>query len=132
MLNQNEKHQSSYRVYIEDTDMMGIIYHGRYLYFFERARTDMLRANGIYLTTMATYDTYFAIRDIHIRYHAPGRLDDMLTIHTFIETIKGCSLLLKQSMYNEHNKLLTEATVQVVTVDKELKVKRTRIGGIET
>ena len=76
----NQQHSSQYRVYVEDTDLMGIIYHGKYLYFFERARTDLLRANGISLTKMSEYDTYFAIRDIHIRYLFPGKLDDMLTI----------------------------------------------------
>lgn len=114
----------SYRVYVEDTDLMGIIYHGKYLYFFERARTELLRTLGVNLTTIAKSNTYFAIRDIHIRYIAPGRLDDVLTICTQIEKAKGCTLLLKQTMFNQDNTLLAEAIVQAITVDNLLKPKR--------
>ncbi|MDF1757043.1 MAG: YbgC/FadM family acyl-CoA thioesterase [Legionellaceae bacterium] len=130
----NKEFLSSYRVYVEDTDLMGIIYHGKYLYFFERARTDLLREMGISLTTMAKYDTFFAIRDVHVRYISPGRLDDMLTIKTYIEKMKGCTLQLVQKMFNQDNTLLAEARVQAVTVDKLLKPKRALseiMGGIK-
>ena len=78
-------HSFTFRVYVEDTDLMGIVYHGNYLCFFERARTEMLRDNGLSLTMMATYGTNFAIHDIHIRYHHPARLDDAITIKTNCE-----------------------------------------------
>ena len=114
-------HSFTYRVYVEDTDLMGIVYHGNYLCFFERARTEMLRDNGLSLTTMAIYDTNFAIHDIHIRYHHPARLDDDLTIKTNCERKKACSLVFQQVMYNQQGKMLSEASVQVVCVDKNLK-----------
>jgi len=120
----NHCHTIAYRVYFEDTDLMGIIYHGRYLYFFERSRTEMLRDHGISLTTLATYDTYFAIRDAHVRYLSPGRFDDLLTIKTSIEAMKGCVILLKQTMNNQTGTLLAEATIQLVTVNQQLKPKR--------
>lgn len=115
---------SQFRVYVEDTDLMGIIYHAKYLFFFERARTDLLRDNGISLTAMAECDTYFAIRDVHIRYHAPGKLDDMLTINSVITKMHGCTLELYQEMYNQDNVLLTKADIQVISVNKSLKPKR--------
>lgn len=120
----NEESVSSFRVYIEDTDLMGIIYHARYLYFFERARTDLLRNNNITLTAMAEKDTYFAIRDAHIRYLFPGRLDDVLTIRSVISKMKGCRLEMQQEMFNQENKLLASLNTQVVIVDKDLKPKR--------
>lgn len=120
----NKNHTSQYRVYVEDTDLMGIIYHGKYLYFFERARTDLLRYNGISLTTMSECDTYFAIRDIHIRYYAPGKLDDMLTINSVITKMHGCTLELEQEMYNQEDILLSKANIQVISVNKTLKPKR--------
>ena len=128
------KNTSSYRVYIEDTDLMGIIYHARYLYFFERARTDFLRANGITLTNMAKEDIYFAIAEINIKYTAPGRLDDVVSIETSIEKKRGCSLLLHQVMINQNQEKLALAEVTVITVDKLLKPKRvikTVFGGEE-
>lgn len=113
-----------YRVYTEDTDVMGIVYHANYLRFFERARTELLRENGFSLTMMANYGTYFAIHDIHIRYLHPARLDDVLSIQTNYEKKKSCSLLFKQSMHNQLGQKLSEAIVHVVSVDKNLKPKR--------
>lgn len=120
----NEDHSFSYRVYIEDTDQMGIVYHANHLKFFERARTELLRKNGLSLTTLATYDTHFAIHDLHIQYRLPARLDDVLEIKTHCERYKACGLLFKQRMYNQMNQMLSEVTIQVVCVDKNLKPKR--------
>ena len=102
---------------------MGIVYHANYLCFFERARTEMLREHGLYLTMLASYGTYFAIHDIHIRYLYPARLDDVLSIHTVCERKKACSLLFKQIMSNQSGKILSEAIIQVVCVDNNLKPK---------
>jgi acyl-CoA thioester hydrolase len=118
------EHCFTYRVYIEDTDQMGIVYHANHLRFFERARTELLRENGLSLTMMAVYDTYFAIHDIHISYILPARLDDVLTIKTTCQTKKACSLLFEQKMYGQTEQLLSEATTQVVCVDKNLKPRR--------
>ena len=120
----DQLYRAEFRVYVEDTDVMGIVYHGNYLCFFERARTEMLRENGFYLTTMSTYDTHFAIYEVQIRYVYPAKLDDVLKVTTRIEKIKACSLCFKQTMYNQHDQLLSEATVHVVCVDKNLKPKR--------
>ena len=116
-------HCFTYRVYTEDTDLMGIVYHANYLCFFERARTEMLRDNGLSLTMMATYGTYFAIHDIHIRYLSPARLDDVLTIKSTCERKKSCSMIFRQVMHNQLGKILSEAIIQVVCVNKNLKPK---------
>jgi acyl-CoA thioester hydrolase len=112
------------RVYIEDTDLMGIVYHARYLYFFERARTEVLRHHGITLTTLAKENLHFAIREVHISYHHPARLDDWLTIKTILKEQKACTLEFKQTMVNQDKQLICEASVKVVTVDQNLKPKR--------
>ncbi|HVT63308.1 MAG TPA: YbgC/FadM family acyl-CoA thioesterase [Legionellaceae bacterium] len=114
----------AYRVYFEDTDLMGIVYHARHLFFFERARTELLRSHGFSLTTMAQHNIYFAIRDVQIRYHAPAYLDDMLHITTSIENKTACTLQFKQSMHNQEGQLISDATVVTVTVDQSLKPKR--------
>ena len=119
-----EEQAVSYRIYTEDTDLMGIVYHANYLRFFERARTEMLRYHGLSLTTMAIYDTYFAIIDVQIRYFYPARLDDVVTITTQSSQKKKCSFLFKQVMHNQLGQMLSEADIQVVCVDKNLKPKR--------
>ena len=118
------EHSFTYRVYVEDTDILGIVYHANHLRFLERARTEMLRDHGLSLTTMAIYDTHFAIHDIHICYLSPARLDDVLTIKTICEHKKTCSLMFEQVMSNQLNQVLCKATVQVVCVNKNLKPKR--------
>lgn len=113
-----------YRVYFEDTDMMGIVYHARYLYFFERARTEMLRELGFSLTEMAQENIYFAIREANVRYHIPAYLDDILQITTSIAEQTACTLLFKQTMVNQQHKHVAEAVVKTVCVNQELKPRR--------
>lgn len=112
------------RIYTEDTDAMGVVYHANYLYFFERARSEMLRSIGFTLSDMAVYDTYFVIYDVHIAYKYPARLDDAITIKTCCNRKKTCGLVFKQIMVSQMERLLSEATVQVVCVDKCLKPKK--------
>ncbi len=112
------------RVYIEDTDVIGIVYHANYLLFFERARTEALRDKGFSLTIMATDDTYFAVHDAHLRFLYPARLDDVLSIKTTFSKKKSCSVMFRQVMYNQLGQLLSEATIQVVCVNRHLKPKR--------
>ncbi|HHF7344044.1 TPA: YbgC/FadM family acyl-CoA thioesterase [Legionella feeleii] len=118
------EHQFDIRVYAEDTDLMGIVYHANYLCFFERARTEMIRKSGLSLTTLAKYDCHFAINEVQLHYLNPARLDDLLTIISKIDSKTACSALFKQLMYNQHKKLLCEAMVKVVCVNGHLKPRR--------
>lgn len=118
------EHCFNCRVYVEDTDLMGVVYHANYLRFFERARTEMLRNAGISLTTMATYGTYFAVHDLHIQYKSSARLDDLLTITTKCEQKKACGLLFKQVMNNQLDLVLSAATTEVVCVNEHFRPKR--------
>jgi acyl-CoA thioester hydrolase len=113
-----------YRVYTEDTDALGVVYHANYLCFFERARTEMLRDIGFSLSDMAVYKTYFVINELQISYKSPARLDDVLTIQTSFELKKRCGLLFKQVMRNQLQQILSEAMVQAICVDSHLKPKR--------
>lgn len=115
---------SRIRVYIEDTDLMGIVYHANYLCFFERARTEMFRDTGLSLTMMAKHGTHFAIHEVKLRFHAPARMDDLLTISTSCENIRASSLVFNQMIHNESKTLLCDATIQVVCVNNDLKPKR--------
>ncbi|KTC90218.1 tol-pal system-associated acyl-CoA thioesterase [Fluoribacter dumoffii] len=117
-------YQHSFRVYAEDVDYMGIVYHANYLRFFERARTEMLRKNDLILSDLLKQDTLFAIYDMHIQYKAPARLDDLLTIETQVQQLGSCSFLFQQGMHNQEKKLICNAKIQVVCVNSDLKPKR--------
>jgi acyl-CoA thioester hydrolase len=112
------------RIYIEDTDSMGIVYHANYLFFLDRARTEFLRKTGISLTMMVKHDTHFAVHDVMIKYLAPAYLDDLLTIQTNCEIASAATVVFKQTIFNEQNKLLCEAKIKLVCVNQLLKPKR--------
>lgn len=103
------------RVYYEDTDAGGIVYHARYLYFLERARTEWLRSFGFNQSELNEQGTSFVIRDINVKYLKPARLDDELIIETQIESVKHASLKMQQSIY-----LLESADSQTNTKQKML------------
>lgn len=119
-----ETHRFDIRVYAENTDMMGIVYHSNYLCFFERARTEMIRNSGLSLTTLATYDCHFAINEVQLHYFYPARLDDLLRITTKITKKTPCAVVFEQVMHDENNKLICEAEIKVVCVNNEMKPRR--------
>jgi acyl-CoA thioester hydrolase len=109
------------RVYYEDTDAGGVVYHANYLCFMERARTEWLRALGFEHNTLATaLNILFVVGNIDIHYRKPARLNDALTVKTSIETLGRASLAFKQEIWretiNNSPELLTTASVKVVCV----------------
>lgn len=85
------------RVYYEDTDAGGIVYHARYLAFAERARTEAMRAGGATHDELATqYGLIFVVRRAEMDYLRPARLDDVLTVTTETVAVGGASLALRQ------------------------------------
>lgn len=123
-MNINSSQTAIYRVYAEDTDFMGIVYHSNYLRFFERARTDFLREIGLPLSLLATYDCHFAIQTVQLRYLNPAKLEDILKITTKIGSISPCSLVFDQSMQKQDNTQLCQVEIKIVCVNQSLKPKR--------
>jgi tol-pal system-associated acyl-CoA thioesterase len=88
-----------YRVYWEDTDAGGVVYHARYLAFFERARSDWLLAMGFPQVPMrAEQNRLFVVRRVDTRFIAPGRLEDELEITIDVEHLRAASLTFNQRM----------------------------------
>ncbi len=113
-----------FRIYVEDTDIYGIVYHANYIKIFERARTEWLRTRGFYLTSMAKDDTNFVIRRATIDYLSPAQLDDMLTVETQAFSMGFCQIRFIQKMFNQFNILLSEFEVEVVCVNAKMAPKR--------
>ncbi len=88
-----------YRVYWEDTDAGGVVYHARYLAFFERARSDWLLAMGFPQVPLRTeQNRLFVVRRVDTRFIAPGRLEDELEITIGVEHVRAASLTFNQRM----------------------------------
>jgi acyl-CoA thioester hydrolase len=89
------------RVYYEDTDAGGIVYHASYLRFAERARTEALREAGAPHAELTTqHGLILVVRRVDARYQRPARLDDLLTVVTTLEALGGASVRLMQAIAN--------------------------------
>jgi acyl-CoA thioester hydrolase len=99
-------HHFAVRVYFEDTDLTGIVYHANYLRYMERARSDMLRALGIEQQAMfAAGDGFFSVYDMALTWHAPARLDDALVVRTRVAQVRAAATILDQQVWRGSQKL---------------------------
>lgn len=110
------------RVYYEDTDFTGIVYHGAYVRFFERARSDFLRLMGVHHTEMASgvhgAELAFAVRSMTLDFQKPARIDDVLEVHTSLAEYKGARIRLDQLIHRGDDLLVSAAvTVAVITAE---------------
>lgn len=104
------------RVYYEDTDAGGVVYHARYLHFFERARTEYLRKLGFSQSMlMQAWDIAFVVKTISIDFLSPARLDDALQVKTTIAEIRRASLVFTQHLVLGE-KVLCQANISVACV----------------
>ena len=107
------------RIYWEDTDAGGVVYHARYLHFFERARTEWLRASGIGQNELRERENVvFVVHALEIRFNAPARLDDLLTATVQPIERRSASFVVAQTLKREPEaRALVEARVRVACLD---------------
>jgi acyl-CoA thioester hydrolase len=107
------------RVYYEDTDAGGVVYHANYLMFFERARTELLRHLGFSQTELkAKQKVIFVVRSLQIKYAQPARFDELLEVVTKVAQ-KGRSAMMFEQTLQRGDTVLTSASVEVVCVSAE-------------
>jgi acyl-CoA thioester hydrolase len=105
------------RVYWEDTDAGGVVYHAQYLAFLERARSEWMRALGHGQELLRdAYGLVFAVRAMRIDFRAPARLDDLLAVGVELRECRRASLVLWQSI-RRGDALLLDAEVRVAALD---------------
>jgi acyl-CoA thioester hydrolase len=111
-------HRMAVRVYYEDTDFSGVVYHASYLRFMERGRTNYLRLIGADHASLFTAGPSgeaglaFVVRTMRIEFRRPARMDDVLTITTAAREVRGASILLRQEVLRGEEALV-EAEVRV-------------------
>lgn len=107
------------RVYYEDTDAAGVVYYANYLRFFERARTEWLRAIGHdHADLVRAHGIAFVVRSVTVDYLKPARLDDALSIGVEVEKLGRAQVLLRQFVRRGDEELVT-GTVLIVCVNME-------------
>jgi acyl-CoA thioester hydrolase len=113
------------RVYFEDTDSGGVVYHANYLNFMERARTEWLRSLGIDQRYLKREEnTIFVVHQISIQYIKPAVFNDHLMVTTEVMAVGASRVKLTQTIMNE-GRILTSANVDVACIDaQKFKAKR--------
>lgn len=121
-------HTSQYRVYYEDTDAGGIMYHGNYINFCERGRSDMLRELGMPCSQIAQdLKMGFVVRHLEAEYLRMVLLDDLLNVETSLKSIKNSSFIMKQVIYKlENDQKIAVFSMDVTLVCIDIKGKPLR------
>ena len=115
--------QHPVRVYWEDTDAGGVVFYANYLKFFERARTEWLRALGVGQQALrASTGAIFIVTDTRVRYRAPARLDDELCVTVLLRQRGSASMTITQEAWRGsvgEGTLLAEGEIRIGCVDHE-------------
>lgn len=120
-------HRLMARVYYADTDFSGVVYHARYLEFFERGRSDYLRLAGVHHTELANGKhgerIVWVVRRMEIDFRSPARMDDILTIDTRTEDISGARIFMAQQLKRD-SEVLVEAKVEAAIIGENGRPRR--------
>lgn len=113
------------RVYYEDTDAGGVVYHSNYLKYFERGRTEYLRDRGFSVGELARRGFVFPVVHLEINYRVPALHDDLLRVETAVLEIRKASFTLAQQVVRAiDGKLLADGKVKLACVGPGMKAKR--------
>ena len=106
------------RVYYQDTDAGGVVYHAQYLSFMERSRTELLNDRGIDLARFVErHGTLFMVHRIDVKYHLPARLNELLSVSAEVVKMGRASFVFHQRV-ERASELLVEADVTIALVDR--------------
>ena len=125
----DDAHVWPIRVYFEDTDAGGVVYHGNYLKFAERARTELMRAAGFDHSALAKdYGVLIVVRHCAMEFVAPARLDDALEVRSQVTPIGGASLTIRQEIFRQ----MTATNGDAAGLDQLLVVVELRLACVST
>ena len=119
-------HRLVQRVYYEDTDFSGLVYHARYLHFLERGRTDYLRCLGVEQSRLVSIDEeglVFVVHRMEIDFKSPARMDDIVTVLTRTEKAGGAKMVLAQQILRGET-LLISARVTIAVINANGRPRR--------
>lgn len=113
------------RIYYEDTDFSGVVYHANYLRYFERGRSDFLRAGGVphRLLLERPDPLALAVRALQITFLKPARIDDALVVVTRFRSLKGARMHLSQSILRDGDPLAS-AEVEAACIGLDGRPRR--------
>ncbi len=122
---EGREHRLPVRVYYEDTDFTGLVYHGNYVRYFERGRSDCLRLMGIGHAELLEGDEplAFVVSRMDLRFLKPARIDDALVVRTLYQAVKGPRLIIEQAI-TRGEEVLCRAEVEAVCIHLDGRPRR--------
>jgi acyl-CoA thioester hydrolase len=126
------EHVLPVRVYYEDTDFSGLVYHGSYVRFYERGRSDFLRSVGVHHAELAAGEdpTAFIVTRLAIDFRTPARIDDALEVRTLYESAKGPRLAIRQRILRGEA-LVAEADIEAACINLSGRPRKPPPGLVE-
>ena len=130
---EGREHVLPVRVYYEDTDFTGLVYHANYLRYFERGRSDFLRTAGVsHADLLAREDPVaFVVTRMEIDFRTPARIDDALLVRTTYDTARGPRLTIRQRVTRD-TALIARAIVETACIDLDGRARKPPKGLVET
>ena len=111
------------RVYYEDTDFSGLVYHANYLKFFERGRSDFLRVSGVDHVALMAEDTAITVLSINVKFRTAARIDDALVVRTSFDDLKGPRFIIGQTITRQ-GAPIADAAVEACCISLAGRAKR--------
>jgi len=126
---EGREHRLPVRVYYEDTDATGLVYHANYVRYLERGRSDFLRVAGVSHTELREHEdpAAFVVTRIEVDYRRPARLDDALLVRTVYDVVRGPRLSIRQRI-TRGEETLVEAVVEAACISLDGRARRPPAG----
>ena len=121
---ESDEYKIEFRVYLEDTDAQGIVYHGNYLRFFERGRSEVLEALGVSVAESARADCRLVVYEMRIRFRRPAFLGETIEVTTSMERSSEYRMIFRQQIRRKgETEILVSAEVDIVAIDEAGSLK---------
>ena len=129
---EGREHRLPVRIYYEDTDFTGVVYHANYVRYFERGRSDFLRLAGISHSDLLARDdpAAFVITRLELDFRVPARIDDALVVVTAYDRVKGPRLYISQKILRDET-LIAEAVVEAACISLDGRPRRPPAGMVK-
>ena len=107
----------NYKVYVEDTDFQGFVYHANYVKYFERSRSEFLSKNGILQKKLMKADTAFVIKRIELHYKSPAELGDEIIVKSSVEKKSDARMIFYQKLVDLNYEEYVKGTIDICLIN---------------
>ena len=119
------EHRITHRVHYGETDQMGVVYHARFFFIFETARTELLRAAGMAYRDLEARGLFLVVTDTGCRFHANAGYDEVIAVHTRVTRVGKATVRFEYAVRTEDGaRLLVEGHTELAAVDRSWKPVR--------